>query len=145
MWKWKWSANEQSVFFSPAPTRTIKFVTHNIEGHERSNNSCQKLISTFKPDFFFRQEDWLFEFQHFKLSQVHSNYVGIGMSVDYDNPVFTSGSEKAKWGLDTLFKKELSCFVTPLTEHSGYKSCARSPYHSYQCVSSCIKFITRWI
>ena len=44
-------------------------MTHNIEGHERSNNSCQQLIAKLKPDFFLRQEDWLFGYQHFKLSQ----------------------------------------------------------------------------
>ena len=49
-------------FFSPAPTRKLKFVTHNIEGHDRSNNSCQTLIAKFQPDFFLRQEDWLFGF-----------------------------------------------------------------------------------
>ena len=80
-------------------------MTHNIEGHERSNSSCQKLISTYNPDFFFRQEDWLFEYQHFKLSQVDSRYVGLGMAVDYANPVLISGTDKAKWGLYTLYKK----------------------------------------
>ena len=94
-------------------------MTHNIEGHERSNNSCQQLIAKFKPDFFLRQEDWLFGYQHFKLSQVNSNYVGLGMSVDYHNPVFISGKEKAKWGLDILFTKEMNSFVSTLADYSS--------------------------
>ena len=94
-------------------------MTHNIEGHDRSNNSCQKMISKFKPDFFLRQENWLFGYQHFKLSEVDNKYGGMGISVDCENPVFISGTEKAKWGLDILFKKEMNSFVTPLTEHSS--------------------------
>ena len=94
-------------------------MTHNIEGHDRSVDSCQKLISKFNPDFFLRQEDWLFGYQHFKLSQVNSNYGGVGMSVDCDSPVFISGTEKAKWGLDILYSKEMNSFVTPLSDHSN--------------------------
>ena len=93
-------------------------MTHNIEGHDRSLDSSQKIISKFKPDFFLRQEDWLFGFQHFKLSQVHSNYSGVGMAVDCESPVLISGLEKAKWGLDILYSKEMNSFVTPLPEHS---------------------------
>jgi hypothetical protein len=26
------------------------------------------------------------------------------MSVDFENPIYISGKEKAKWGLDILFK-----------------------------------------
>ena len=96
-------------------------MTHNIEGHERSTDSCQKIISKFKPDFFLRQEDWLFGFQHFKLSQVNSNYNGTGVSVDCDNPVFSSGSEKAKWGLDILYTKEMNSCVTPLVDYSSQR------------------------
>ena len=42
------------------------------------------------------------------------------MSVDYDNPVFLSGNQKAKWGLDILFKHELNSSVTPLPEFSNH-------------------------
>ena len=73
-------------------------MTHNIEGHERSNNSCQQLISKYQPDFFLRQEDWLFGYQHYKLSQVNSEYVGLGISLDKDEPTFISQKEKAKLG-----------------------------------------------
>ena len=69
-------------------------MTHNVEGHERSLDSTQKLIKSFQPDIFLRQEDWLFRFEHFKLSQVDSDYTGTGMSVDFDNPTFISQNEK---------------------------------------------------
>ena len=72
-------------------------------------------------DFFLSQEDWLFGYQHFKLSHVNSNYVGVGMSVDFDNPVLVSGTEKAKWRLDILYSKEMASFVTPLPEHSNQR------------------------
>ena len=90
-----------------------------MEGHSRGLDCTQKLISKFKPDFFLRQEDWLFGFEHFKLSQIHNNYTGIGISVDFENPVKSSGLEKAKWGLDILYAKEMSCFITPLDEQSS--------------------------
>ena len=96
-------------------------MTHNIEGHNRSEDTCQKLISKFKPDFFLRQEDWLFGFQHYKLSQLNSNYVGVGMSVDCDNPILLSRNEKAKWGLDILFTNEMNSLVSPLPEHSNQR------------------------
>ena len=96
-------------------------MTQNVEGHQRSLDSCQKIINYFKPDFFLRQENWLFGFEHFKLSQVNSNYGGVGMSVDFDNPIYISGKEKAKWGLDILFKNELNSSVTPLPEHSNQR------------------------
>jgi hypothetical protein len=79
------------------------------------------MISKFKPDFFLRQEDWLFEFEHFKLSQVNNQYVGVGLSVDFDNPILNSGKQKAKWGLDILLTKEMNSFVTPLTENSNQR------------------------
>ena len=96
-------------------------MTHNIEGHSRSLDICQQILAKFKPDFFLRQEDWLFEFEHFKLSQVNSNYVGVGISVDFENPILTSGKEKAKWGLDILLTKEMNSFVTPLPEYSNQR------------------------
>ena len=43
------------------------------------------------------------------------------MSVDFDNPIHITGKEKAKWGLDILFKNELNCSVTPLPEHSNQR------------------------
>ena len=43
------------------------------------------------------------------------------MSVDFDKPVFISGSEKAKWGLDLLFKQKLNCSVEPLPEFSNHR------------------------
>ena len=61
----------------------------------------------------------MFGFQHFKLSQVNSNYIGMGMSVDYDNPIFISGKEKAKWGLDMLYTKEMNSSIISLPEHSS--------------------------
>ena len=79
-------------------------MTHNIEGHDRSTDSCQKIISKFKPDFFLRQEDWLFGFQHFKLDQINSNYIGLGKSVDCNEPAYLAGKMKAKWGLILYFK-----------------------------------------
>ena len=57
----------------------------------------------------------------YKLSQVNSNYVGVGISVDHDNPILRSGKEKAKWGLDLLYTKEMNSYVTPLPEHSNQR------------------------
>ena len=67
-----------------------------MEGHARSLDSTQTLINLFQPDFFLRQENWLFEFEHFKLSQIHDEYTGSGISVDSENPRFISRNEKAK-------------------------------------------------
>ena len=43
------------------------------------------------------------------------------MSVDYDNPTYISRNEKAKWGLDILFKQTLNSSVTPLSEYSNQR------------------------
>ena len=96
-------------------------MTHNVEGHERSLDNCQQIIYKFKPDFFLRQEDWLFGYEHFKLSQINSNYGGIGVSANFDNPVHISGKAKAKWGLDVLYKKEVNSSVVPIAEFSNQR------------------------
>ena len=96
-------------------------MTHNVEGHDRGLDSTQKLINLFQPDFFLRQEDWLFAFEHFKLSQINNEYTGTGMSVDFDNPTFISRNQKAKWGLDFLFKHSMNSNVTPLPEFSNHR------------------------
>ena len=92
-----------------------------MEGHDRSLDSTQKLINIFQPDFFLRQENWLFAFEHFKFSQVHNEYTGSGISVDSDNPRFISRNEKAKWGLDTLFKHSMNSNVSTLPEFSNHR------------------------
>ena len=45
----------------------------------------------------------------------------MGMSVDFDNPRFISKNEKAKWGLDVLFKHSLNSNITPLDEFSNHR------------------------
>ena len=45
----------------------------------------------------------------------------MGISADYENPVYISGNEKAKWGLDILFKHTLNCAVTALPEFSNHR------------------------
>ena len=55
-------------------TRVVTSAVNSL--HTRSLDSrYQQIASKFNPDFFLRQEDWLFEFQHFKLSQVINQYV----------------------------------------------------------------------
>ena len=43
------------------------------------------------------------------------------MSVDYNKPTYISRNEKAKWGLDILFKQTLNSSVTPLPEYSNHR------------------------
>ena len=43
------------------------------------------------------------------------------MAADFDNPVFISGNQKAKWGLDILFKHALNSSVTLLPEYSNHR------------------------
>ena len=87
-------------------------MTHNIDGHDRSLSNSENLLEKFKPDYFLRQEDWLYGYQHYKLSQINSNYIGVGKSVDCENPALRDGTSKAKWGLDILFKQEHNSCTT---------------------------------
>ena len=96
-------------------------MTHNIEGHDRSLSNTQSLLEKFQPDYFLRQEDWLYGYQHFKLSEINNKYIGLGKSVDFDNPALRQGTTKAKWGLDTLFKKEHNSCTNELDEFSNQR------------------------
>ena len=80
---------------------------------------CQNSIDKFKPDIFLRQENWLYGFQHYKLGKVHPRYDGSGISFDSNNPAIVSGLERAKWGLDILWKKELSHQISILSDLSN--------------------------
>ena len=101
------------------PTNKFTFLTQNVEGHERSLDSCQTLINKLKPDFFFRQEDWLFGFEHYKLSNINFSYMGLGKSVDCNEPILNSRTKKAKWGLDVLFNKKLNSSINPIDNISN--------------------------
>ena len=43
------------------------------------------------------------------------------MSVDYDNPTYISRNEKAKWGLDILFKQSMNSSIKLLSEFSNQR------------------------
>ena len=43
------------------------------------------------------------------------------MSVDFDNPTFISQNEKAKWGLDVLYRNSMNSCVTQLPEYSNQR------------------------
>ena len=45
----------------------------------------------------------------------------MGMSVDFDNPTFISRNEKAKWGLDILFKQSMNSSIMLLPEYSNQR------------------------
>ena len=68
----------KAVFFRGASPNKLKFLTHNVEGHVRSLSNTQNLLEKFNPDYFLRQEDWLYRFQDFKLSQIDNRYIGRG-------------------------------------------------------------------
>ena len=45
----------------------------------------------------------------------------MGISVDFDKPAYISRNEKAKWGLDILYKHSMNSNVTPLPELSNQR------------------------
>ena len=94
-------------------------MTQNIDGHSRSLDSNQKLISKLNPDIFLRQEDLLFTFKHFMLNQVNADYIGLGKSVDCESQKLVTGNSKAKWGLDILFRKDLNSSISHPQEFSS--------------------------
>ena len=79
----------------------------------------QNSIEKYKPDIYLRQEDWLYTFQHYKLQKIHPKYTGSGISFDNSSPAIVSGLEKAKWGLDILWKKENNHNISTLSQYSN--------------------------
>ena len=47
--------------------------------------------------------------------------MGLGKSVDCENPILNTGTSKAKWGLDVLFKKELNSSIDVIDSHSNQR------------------------
>ena len=94
-------------------------MTHNTDGHDRSLSLSQYLLKKYSPDLFLRQENWLFTFQHYKLDSINHEYTGAGIACDFNLPVSVSGLEKAKWGIDTLWKRTINHNIETMMDYSN--------------------------
>ncbi|CAC5394077.1 unnamed protein product [Mytilus coruscus] len=74
-------------------------------------------------DIYLLQEHWLFDCQLNMLNEIHSKYIGIGKSVDSDDPLPPIQMPRGYGGVAILWRKELDPLISPLKAGNSRIQC----------------------
>ncbi|CAC5415512.1 unnamed protein product [Mytilus coruscus] len=74
-------------------------------------------------DIYLLQEHWLFDCQLNMLNEIHSKYIGIGKSVDTDDPLPPIQMPRGYGGVAILWRKELDPLISTLKAGNSRIQC----------------------